>query len=536
MLANTAGVPVTGLQAYFYAAGTLNPEPVFQDSALAIEHIQPVTVDDAGRLPPIWLTQNLAYRIQLKDQFGAVIENGDIDNYIENQFVLSSSQIATTLDSLKRTAAEIAAGVAPINYAYAPGDLRRYGADPTGSNNSVAAVNAALAQSVASGGVAAYAPGGEYLIGSQVSVPAHAVIYGDGRRTVFMKGFNGDVFNVASFARLSNFDIDGDSANWTGRGIVIDSGTNPSGGRQKFFDIHISNTASYNVEYVGDGVGFLSKWIDCEFLIPTEDDVAIKLPTDTNTGNRLFVNCNCPSSSMIDIGDSHNTMLQSCTIGRSVDGPLSCIVFGTGSAQCIVIGCRLAGGNTTMTILGLTHTITGCTWAGDVEFGSGCIQSKFVANQNEGSGVTIADNSGSSGTDANEFDSTVVPYQPTWTGATSNPSLGNGSLNGSYTRRGRVVLLSFRLVIGSTTTFGTGEWRFSLPFKSHSRSYLGSVKIFDSGTEIMGGFAQINEGGATFLSVYGFKSGVVTGLSADDTHPITWTTSDELWVSITYDA
>jgi hypothetical protein len=144
MLANTAGIPVTGLQAYFYAAGTLNPIPVFQESALAVEHIQPVTVDDAGRLPPIWLTQNLAYRIQLKDQFGALIENGDIDNYIEDQLVLSSAQIATTLDSLKRTSAEIAAGVTPINYAYLPGDVRRYGADPTGVVDATSQIQAAL--------------------------------------------------------------------------------------------------------------------------------------------------------------------------------------------------------------------------------------------------------------------------------------------------------------------------------------------------------------------------------------------------------
>src|SRR3989304_4233140 len=32
-----------------------------------------------------------------------------------------------------RTAAEIAAGVTPVNYYYEPGDVRRYGASPTAS-------------------------------------------------------------------------------------------------------------------------------------------------------------------------------------------------------------------------------------------------------------------------------------------------------------------------------------------------------------------------------------------------------------------
>lgn len=47
--------------------------------------------------------------------------------------------------SRARTAAEIAAGVVPANYAYAPGDVRRYGADPTGvADSSTAFANAFL--------------------------------------------------------------------------------------------------------------------------------------------------------------------------------------------------------------------------------------------------------------------------------------------------------------------------------------------------------------------------------------------------------
>ncbi len=46
--------------------------------------------------------------------------------------------------SYARTAAEIAAGVTPVNYAYAPGDLRRYGGDPTGVADSSAAFLSAI--------------------------------------------------------------------------------------------------------------------------------------------------------------------------------------------------------------------------------------------------------------------------------------------------------------------------------------------------------------------------------------------------------
>lgn len=55
-------------------------------------------------------------------------------------------------DSRVRTAAEIAAGVTPINTAYAPGDVRRYGADPSGVADSTSAIQAALDGAMDSGG------------------------------------------------------------------------------------------------------------------------------------------------------------------------------------------------------------------------------------------------------------------------------------------------------------------------------------------------------------------------------------------------
>lgn len=434
------------------------------------------------------------------------------------------------------TKAEDTAGISSVDGTYRPGDVLRHGADPTGTSDSVPAINAAISQAVQSGGRIVRLPAGILLIASKVSVPASITLVGEGPQTVIKKGFNGDMIEVASFAGLRDLDLHGNSSSYSGRGVIITAGTNPSGGRQHFRGVRIYSMRSYCVEYTADGAGFLSSWNGCEFSVANNDIVCIKLPTDTSTGNRRFIDCSSHADSLIDIGGSANTQLVGCASGRSSVGSLAPIIFGSSSAQAIISGCRIAGGGVTTSIKGQTHTITGCTWAGNLEFGAGCVNSKFVANQREGSGVTIADNSGSSGSNANEFDTTIVPYSPTWTGATSNPSLGNGSLNGSYTRRGRVVTQSFRLTIGSTTTFGSGSWRFSLPFTAANRSYLGTAKILDSGTEIMNGFAQIDEGSATFFTVYGFKAGVATAVAVNATTPMTWATGDELWVTITYDA
>jgi hypothetical protein len=52
--------------------------------------------------------------------------------------------IITEVDPFRRTAAEIASGVTPTNYAYLPGNVLRYGADPTGVADSTTAFNNAI--------------------------------------------------------------------------------------------------------------------------------------------------------------------------------------------------------------------------------------------------------------------------------------------------------------------------------------------------------------------------------------------------------
>lgn len=63
-----------------------------------------------------------------------------------------------------RTAAEIAASVTPVDFVYAPGDVRRYGADPTGAANSSPAFTSAFA---VKGRITAV---GSFLLNSGVSM------------------------------------------------------------------------------------------------------------------------------------------------------------------------------------------------------------------------------------------------------------------------------------------------------------------------------------------------------------------------------
>ena len=59
-------------------------------------------------------------------------------------------------------------------------------------------------------------------------------------------------------------------------------------------------------------------------------------------------------------------------------------------------------------------------------------------------------------------------YTPTWTAATTNPTLGNGSIVGRYRQIGKTVTFSVALTIGSTTNIGQGAYGFGLPVASRS--------------------------------------------------------------------
>ena len=58
---------------------------------------------------------------------------------------------------------------------------------------------------------------------------------------------------------------------------------------------------------------------------------------------------------------------------------------------------------------------------------------------------------------------TRATFTPTWTSTGTQPALGNGTLVGEWVRVQNLVMVTYNLTMGSTTTFGTGNYLFSLP-------------------------------------------------------------------------
>ncbi|MGW6566435.1 hypothetical protein [Streptomyces sp. NPDC054975] len=109
-----------------------------------------------------------------------------------------------------------------------------------------------------------------------------------------------------------------------------------------------------------------------------------------------------------------------------------------------------------------------------------------------------------------QFNDVIAPwvsYTPSWT-ASSNPSIGNGSLAGRYKLIGKLCMAQIEIVMGTTTTFGTGTWNLSLPFTAASPAstsanwvYLGSSRAHSATTWFPGVSAVIK--GTALLKPFG---------------------------------
>lgn len=164
-----------------------------------------------------------------------------------------------------------------------------------------------------------------------------------------------------------------------------------------------------------------------------------------------------------------------------------------------------------------------------VTFSTGTSGHTFGESNSLAVGATITDDS----TASNIIDVRQVPpqaYTPSWTAASVNPSLGNGTLVGLASKRGRVVTVTIQLTIGSTTTFGTGLYYFSLPYiPSTTLSQVGSVHRIDSGTTNVIGACRTLPDGTARMQLYANAS------TADGpTVPFTWANGDSIVATLTY--
>lgn len=129
-------------------------------------------------------------------------------------------------------------------------------------------------------------------------------------------------------------------------------------------------------------------------------------------------------------------------------------------------------------------------------------------------------------------------FTPSWTGSSTNPVIGNGSFSGSaYLQVGKRV--DFRIVVtmGSTTTYGTGTWQFSLPVAPLSTARQPFLTdYFDTPSAAYTGSATWASGGSIISCNATPTTAGAANRGVSSTVPHTWAVGDVLTVIGTYEA
>lgn len=127
-----------------------------------------------------------------------------------------------------------------------------------------------------------------------------------------------------------------------------------------------------------------------------------------------------------------------------------------------------------------------------------------------------------------------TPYTPAWSASGTAPALGNGALNGRYKQAGKWLQAAIFQSMGSTTTFGTGAYSWSLPVPSTSLAsfgWVGSGYFRDASAGGTGHFA-----GACMLASTTTLNGLSGNALVGQLAPFTWVNTDFLMLFITYEA
>lgn len=121
-------------------------------------------------------------------------------------------------------------------------------------------------------------------------------------------------------------------------------------------------------------------------------------------------------------------------------------------------------------------------------------------------------------------------YAISWTASGTAPAIVNGTLNGRFCINGRLVSVYYDFLAGSSTTFGTGEWRFSLPaassaYASTPETWVGGWHAEDTGLAFYSGYHKIAAGSDGFSAAQGVTNGA----------PFAWGSTDKLSGSFSYE-
>ncbi len=303
-----------------------------------------------------------------------------------------------------------------------------------------------------------YFPNGVYLFNSGAVIPDSVSIAGENREAaIIKKAFNGDLFSdLGESAALQNITVDGSGNMFSGRSFLV----NGRKGRQSFVNCNIVNSENYAVEFTTNMSGSQSFFSNCKIYRHnglTNDRFAIKIKDSLilEATPKKFTGIETNGYKFIDFGGCSDFFIENSFIGD--------MKFSNNSRGICITNSRVGANVAVLNIRGFNHSISGCNIAPKIILNPGVGEVSISANTYN-LNPPVIDNSGNGS--RNMVMTPNVLYAPVWTSGKIQPDIGNGTLIGSYVRQGAFVSVAIKLIAGTTTKFGVGDLRFSLPVHS----------------------------------------------------------------------
>ena len=182
----------------------------------------------------------------------------------------------------------------------------------------------------------------------------------------------------------------------------------------------------------------------------------------------------------------------------------------------------------------------------DLDTGSFAItgSNTFIGNQQiTGSLIVSASTNLTGSVTINEsrIDNAWTSYTPTWEAPTP-PAIGNGTITGAYKVIGKTCFVRGRITMGSTTTYGSGDWKIGLPvaaINAYAIQIPASLLDGSGGTgwynALMNGAVALNTISSQILYNLppSFGGSAAGGISSN--FPFTWGSGDALYFNGSYE-
>ena len=516
------GSPLSGGKLYTYQAGTTTPAATYTSSSGATPNANPIVLDAAGRpTAEVWLTAGTEYKFVVKTSTDVTIRTYDNIPSVNDPagLIAFEADLANATDAAKgdalvgfrqSNAGGVLAGAVArtVHQKFQESiSVLDFGAVGDGVTDDTAAIQAAIdaaSNTVTKKVRVPYGAAGIYKLTNAVFFNTGGVtMEWDNNSIVFKKfysplgatapGFGNLIVVNAAYITLVNPGLDGNGANYGGSGIAYNRADIYFTFGCSIINPNIRNTRDSCVVFFGprgapdiviDG-GSMTTWQDPSFAGASSSGFpAIRVigAIDANPSPRVFTNITASAAILLDATGMNGFKMSNCFTGTILyqgnpDVTGGTDPFRTGESAVVNTYIRdgiVVAGFENSVENSLSHGQTPLTWTAyggtpatystyGWEISSNSLLIKLGSNNVVTSGIIDRSPQGLATGLLSSLFNVQNGFATVWEGSVADPSIGNGNIYCAYDNVAQFINFRLTLTTGSTTTFGTGDWSFTLP-------------------------------------------------------------------------